>query len=75
MMDCQKEAAIPLKQIELDFEPKKSGKWARFNGLFLNKIKLIALAVLILILLIIIIILAAVLGHEQSKNRREMCGK
>ncbi|XP_068743782.1 glutamyl aminopeptidase-like [Montipora capricornis] len=73
MTDCQKEAAIPLKQIELDFEPKKSGKWARFNGLFLNKIKLIALAVLILILLIIIIILAAVLGHEQSKNRREMC--
>ena len=65
------ESQVPLHQLEVDGEPKvKSGK-GLFNGLFLDKTKLIILAVVILVLLIIIIVLAAVLGHEQAKNRRD----
>lgn len=65
------ESKVPLQQLEVDGEPKvKSGKGA-FTGLFLDKTKLIILAVVILVLLIIIIVLAAVLGHEQAKNRRD----
>ena len=76
MADCE----IPLKQLEVDGEPKvkPSGKFAAFHkfpGLFLNKTKLIILAVLLLILLIIIIVLAAVLGHEQAKDRRAITRK
>lgn len=70
MTESQKESIVPL-QCDVDGEPKlKSGKGA-FSGFFLDKTKLIALAVVILILLIIIIVLAAVLGHERSKDRRE----
>jgi len=77
MADCHSEAEIPLKQLEVDGEPKvqPSGKLAAFHafpGLFLNKTKLIVLAVLLLILLIIIIVLAAVLGHERAKDRRQI---
>ena len=73
MTDCEREAEVPLKQLEMDGELKtKSGA---FGGLFLNKIKLIALAVVILILLIIIIVLAAVLGHERAKDKREITRK
>lgn len=65
------ESKDPLHQLEVYGEPKvKSGKGA-FTGLFLDKTKLIILAVVILVLLIIIIVLAAVLGHEQAKNRRD----
>ncbi|KAM7449822.1 hypothetical protein ABFA07_002475 [Porites harrisoni] len=65
------ESEVPLHQLEVYGEPKvKSGKGA-FTGLFLDKTKLIILAVVILVLLIIIIVLAAVLGHEQAKNRRD----
>lgn len=65
------ESKVPLQQLEVDGEPKvKSGKGA-FTGLFLDKTKLIILAAVILVLLIIIIVLAAVLGHEQAKNRRD----
>ena len=66
------EPEAPLHQLEVDGEPKvKSGKGA-FTGLrILDKTKLIILAVVILVLLIIIIVLAAVLGHEQAKNRGE----
>ena len=65
------ESKVPLQQLEVDGEPKvKSGRGA-FTGLFLDKTKLIILAVVILVLLIIIIVLAAVLGHEQAKNRRD----
>ena len=75
MTDCQKEAEVPLQQLDIDGEPKmKSGKGI-FGGLFLNKTKLIALAVVILILLIIIIVLAAVLGHERAKDKREIARK
>lgn len=65
------ESKVPLQQLEVDGEPKvKSGAGA-FNGFFLDKTKLIILAVVILVLLIIIIVLAAVLGHEQAKNRSD----
>lgn len=65
------EYKVALQQLEVDGEPKvKSGKGA-FTGLFLDKTKLIIFAVVILVLLIIIIVLAAVLGHEQAKNRRD----
>lgn len=77
MADCHNEAETPLKQPEVDGEPRvqPSGKLAAFHafpGLFLNKTKLIVLAVLLLILLIIIIVLAAVLGHERAKDRRQI---
>jgi len=80
MADCHSEAEIPLKQLEVDGEPKvqPSGKLAAFHafpGFFLNKTKLIVLAVLLLILLIIIIVLAAVLGHERAKDRRQITRK
>ncbi|KAJ7393673.1 hypothetical protein OS493_003330 [Desmophyllum pertusum] len=71
MAECEKEAEIPLQQLEVDGEPKVKTSGV-FGGLFLNKTKLIVLAVLILILLIIIIVLAAVLGHERAKERREI---
>lgn len=75
MTECEREAKVPLQQLKMDDEPKtKPGKGA-FVGLFLNKIKLIALAVVILILLIIIIVLAAVLGHERAKDKREITRK
>ena len=75
MTDCHKEAEVPLRQLEIDGEPEvKSGKGA-FGGLFLDKTKLIILAVVILILLIIIIVLATVLGHElRSKDRGDIRG-
>ena len=80
MADCHNEAEIPLKQLEVDGEPKvqPSGKLAAFHafpGLFFNKTKLIVLAVLLLILLILIIVLAAVLGHERAKDRRQITRK
>ena len=73
MADCENEAAVPLKQLEVDGDTKvqTSGK-PGFGGLFLDKTKLIVLAAVILILLIIIIVLAAVLGHERAKERREI---
>ena len=80
MADCHNEAETPLKKPEVDGEPRvqPSGKLAAFHafpGLFLNKTKLIVLAVLLLILLIIIIVLAAVLGHERAKDRRQITRK
>lgn len=65
---------IPLKQREGEPKVQPSGK-AAFGGLFLNKTKLIVLAVVLLILLIIIIVLAAVLGHERAKGRRQITRK
>lgn len=75
MTDYRKKEAVPLQFDEEDGEQKKSGKCATFDGLFLNKIKLIGLIILILILVIIIIVLAAVLGHERSKHRGVIRGK
>ena len=70
MTDHEKEAEVPLQQLEVDGDPKvKTGKR---GGLFLDKTKLIILAAVILVLLIIIIVLAAVLGHEQAKGRRQI---
>lgn len=74
MADCENEAAIPLQQVDGEPKVQTSGK-AGFGGLFLNKTKLIALAVVIVILLIIIIVLAAVLGHERAKERRQITRK
>ena len=75
MTDCQREGEVPLQQLEMDGEPKMKSRKEAFGGLFLNKTKLIALAVVILILLIIIIVLAAVLGHERAKDKREITRK
>ena len=65
------ESQVPLRQLEVDGKPKVKSRKGRFIGLFLDKTKLIIPAVVILVLLIIIIVLAAVLGHEQAKNRRD----
>jgi len=75
MTDSHKEAKAPLQQLEVDGDPKVASGKGAFGGLFLNKTKLIALAVLILILLIIIIVLAAVLGHERAKDKRQITRK
>ena len=74
------DSQIPLKQLEVDGEPKvqPSGKLAAFQafpGLFLSKTKLIILGVLLLILLIVIIVLAAVLGQERAKDRQQTTRK
>lgn len=71
MTDNMVKEVLPLQFEEPDGEQKKEGKWAFFDDLFSNKIKLIAIVIFILILVIIIIILAAVLGHERSKHRGE----
>ena len=71
MTDYQKDAEVPLHQLKVDCEPKVKSAKGAFSGMFLDKTKLIILAVVILILLVRIIVLAAVLGQERSKDRRD----